>query len=95
LATIALGYADGWHRRATAAGWFEGQRLPFAGRVSMDSIILDVSALPEGRLKAGDLVEMIGPDQSVDDVANYAGTIGYEILTGLGDRFHRRYIDTE
>lgn len=95
LATISLGYADGWHRRATGAGWFEGVRLPFAGRVSMDSIILDVSELPEGRLQPGDLIEMIGPHQSVDDVANYAGTIGYEILTGLGSRFHRRYVDGE
>lgn len=93
LATIALGYADGWHRRATGAGWFNGVRLPFAGRVSMDSIILDVSDLPPGALKAGDLIEMIGPHQSVDDVAAYAGTIGYEILTSLGERFHRRYLD--
>lgn len=92
LATISLGYADGWHRRATGAAWFEGVRLPFAGRVSMDSIILDISDLPAGRLKAGDLVELIGPHQSVDDVAGYAGTIGYEILTGLGTRFHRTYI---
>lgn len=95
LATIALGYADGWHRRATASGWFEGVRLPFAGRVSMDSIILDISSLPEGRLQPGDLIEMIGPNQSIDEVAAYAGTIGYEILTGLGSRFHRRYVDAQ
>ncbi|MGE0283824.1 MAG: alanine racemase [Rhizobiaceae bacterium] len=91
LATIALGYADGWHRRAAGAAWFEGERLPFAGRVSMDSIILDITSLPPGQLKAGDLVELIGPKQTVDDVADYAGTIGYEILTGLGSRFHRVY----
>ena len=46
---------------AAASAWFDGVRLPFAGRVSMDSIILDISALPPGRLKAGDLVELIGP----------------------------------
>jgi alanine racemase len=91
LATIALGYADGWHRRAAGAAWFEGVRLPFAGRVSMDSIILDITSLPPGRLKVGDLVELIGPNQTVEDVADYAGTIGYEVLTGLGGRFHRRY----
>jgi len=91
LATIALGYADGWHRRAAGAAWLEGERLPFAGRVSMDSIILDITSLPPGRLKAGDLVELIGPMQTVDDVADYAGTIGYEVLTGLGNRFHRVY----
>lgn len=92
LATISLGYADGWHRRAASAAWFEGVRLPFVGRVSMDSIILDISALPAGRLGEGDLVELIGPSQSVDDVAGQAGTIGYEVLTSLGARFHRRYI---
>ncbi|WFP77643.1 alanine racemase [Mesorhizobium sp. WSM4906] len=92
LATISLGYADGWHRRAASAAWFEGVRLPFVGRVSMDSIILDISALPAGRLGEGDLVELIGPSQSVDAAAAHAGTIGYEVLTSLGARFHRRYI---
>ena len=91
VATISLGYADGWPRCATAGGWFEGAPLPLVGRVSMDSIILDSSTLPSGRLLAGDLVEMIGRNQTVDDVAGMAGTIGYEILTSLGPRFHRRY----
>ena len=91
LATIALGYADGWPRRTAACAWFDGAKLPFAGRVSMDSIILDISALPPGRLQAGSLVEVIGPSQTVDELAALAGTIGYEILTGLGRRFHRRY----
>jgi alanine racemase len=90
-ATISLGYADGWHRRAAAGAYFEGVRLPFIGRVSMDSIIIDISALPDGALKAGDLVELIGSRQTVDDVAGHAGTIGYEVLTGLGHRFHRIY----
>jgi alanine racemase len=92
LATISLGYGDGWHRRAASAAWFDGVRLPFVGRVSMDSIILDISALPAGRLKEGDLVELVGSSQTVDDAAGHAGTIGYEILTSLGARFHRRYI---
>ncbi len=95
LATISLGYADGWPRRAAGFAFFNGVKLPFAGRVSMDSIILDITALEPGRLQTGDLVELIGPNQSVDDVAGYAGTIGYEILTGLGGRFHRRYIGSE
>ncbi|CAG0957056.1 alanine racemase [Rhizobiaceae bacterium] len=92
LATISLGYADGWPRRARGAAFHRGVRLPFVGRVSMDSIVLDVSALPAGTLHPGDLVEVIGDDQTVDDVAALAGTIGYEILTGLGNRFHRRWI---
>ncbi|RUM98376.1 alanine racemase [Pseudaminobacter arsenicus] len=90
-ATISLGYADGWHRRAAAGAYFAEVRLPFIGRVSMDSIIIDISALPEGALAAGDLVEIIGPHQPVDVVAGHAGTIGYEVLTDLGHRFHRIY----
>lgn len=92
LATISLGYADGWRRRAAASAYVDGVRLPFIGRVSMDSIILDVSALPEGRLRAGDMVEMIGPSQTIDEVAGFSGTIAYEVLTSLGHRFHRRYL---
>ncbi|MBX3583991.1 MAG: alanine racemase [Rhizobiaceae bacterium] len=90
-ATIALGYADGWPRRAGMAAWYESVRLPFVGRVSMDSIVLDISELPPGTLHAGDLVDLICSEQTVDDVAEAAGTIGYEILTGLGGRFHRIY----
>ncbi|MGY3327446.1 alanine racemase [Mesorhizobium sp. USDA 4775] len=92
LATISFGYADGWLRRSASAAWFGGVRLPFLGRVSMDSIILDISALPPGRLREGDVVELLGPSQSVDDAAGHAGTIGYEILASLGPRFHRHYV---
>jgi alanine racemase len=92
VATISLGYADGWHRLAEAAAFFGGIRLPFVGRVSMDSIVLDISALPESRLKEGDLVEVINEEQTVDDIGSFAGTIGYEVLTSLGHRFHRRYV---
>ena len=55
LATVSLGYADGWHRRAASAAFFDGVRLPFVGRVSMDSIILDISALPPDTLDHGAL----------------------------------------
>jgi alanine racemase len=92
LATISLGYADGWRRRAAASAYVDGIRLPFIGRVSMDSIILDISDLPEGRLRAGDMVEMIGPSQTLDEVAGFSGTIAYEVLTSLGHRFHRHYL---
>lgn len=92
LATISLGYADGWRRRAAAFAHFGEVRLPFVGRVSMDSIVLDVSDLPAGSLKAGDMVEMIGPSQTLDEVAGYSGTIAYEVLTSLGRRFQRRYV---
>jgi alanine racemase len=92
-ATISLGYADGWHRRAETAAFLDGVRLPFLGRVSMDSIVLDVTALGDRPLPPGTLVELIGDHQTVDDVGTAAGTIGYEILTSLGSRFHRIFID--
>lgn len=95
LATLSIGYADGWQRRAAAAAFVDGVRLPFVGRVSMDMIVIDISTLPPERLQRGDLVELIGPSQSVDDIAAIAGTIGYEILTSLGHRFHRQYLGGE
>jgi len=94
VATVAMGYADGWprHLSGRTSAFHQGTDLPQIGTVSMDSITLDVSALPPGRLQPGDLVDLIGPDQTVDDVAARAGTIGYEILTGLGPRLARRYL---
>ncbi|MBN7806816.1 alanine racemase [Agrobacterium rosae] len=97
LATIAAGYADGLPRSLSGRGaaYFNGVRLPIAGRVSMDSISLDISALPEGTLTHGSLVELIGPDQSLEDIAEDADTIAYEILTGLGRRYRRTYIQPD
>lgn len=93
LATIAAGYADGLPRSLSGRGaaYCDGVRLPIVGRVSMDSITIDISALPEGRLALGSRVEILGPHQSLEDVARDAGTIPYEILTGLGQRYRRQY----
>ena len=95
IATLSVGYADGWLRSVGRTGFaYVGDRaLPIAGRVSMDSLTLDITALPEDMLRPGDFVELLGAHQSIDDVAAAAGTIGYEILTGLGGRYQRRYID--
>ncbi len=94
LATISVGYADGWPRRlgGRVAAYLGDVRLPIVGRVSMDSMTLDVSGLPEGMLNEGDFVELIGPHQSLEAVAAAAETIAYEILTGLGRRFARTYL---
>ncbi|ANH08004.1 alanine racemase [Shinella sp. HZN7] len=93
LATIAAGYADGLPRSLSGRGaaYCDGVRLPIVGRVSMDSITIDISVLPEGRLALGSRVEILGPHQSLEDVARDAGTIPYEILTGLGQRYRRQY----
>lgn len=94
IATIGVGYADGWLRHLSnrGAAYYNGVRLPIAGRVSMDSITLDITALPDGTLKAGDVVELIGPHQPLEAVARDAETIPYEILTSLGRRYAREWL---
>ncbi len=91
LATVGFGYADGWPRSLSSVGaaFLGERRLPIIGRISMDSFTVDVSAIPGEALKEGDPLELIGPEQSADDVARAAGTIGYEILTRFGQRHHR------
>lgn len=98
VAIIAAGYADGYLRSASATdeapgsdAMVAGKRCPLAGRISMDLLAVDVSALPEKAVRRGDLVTLIGDDVTLDDVALKAGTIGYEVLTSLGRRYHRVY----
>jgi alanine racemase len=93
IATISAGYADGWPRALGGKGavWFQGHRLPLLGRVSMDSCVADVTNLPEGNIRPGDTVELIGPHQSVSDLAGLLNTTPHEILTGLGRRFARTF----
>lgn len=93
IATIAVGYADGWPRRlgGRGAAFLDGRRLPVVGRISMDSMTLDVTDLPRSALDAGDFVELLGENQSLEDVAAQAETISYEILTNLGPRLDRTY----
>lgn len=94
LATLGIGYADGWLRSLSGHGsaFAKGHILPFAGRISMDSTIIDISSLPEDALVEGDLVELIGPNRPIEAVASEAGTIAYEILTSLGARYARHYL---
>jgi alanine racemase len=93
LATLSIGYADGLHRALQRRGrvYFEGQELRVAGRVSMDCLSVDVTPVPRERLSLGTEIEIIGSHQSVDDLAETMGTIGYEVLTSLGHRFRRNY----
>ncbi|MEE8444462.1 MAG: alanine racemase [Alphaproteobacteria bacterium] len=94
IATVPVGYADGFLRslgnRASAA--IGDERVPVVGRVSMDLITLDVSKLPPDRAVPGTLVDLIGGACPIDRVAESAGTIGYELLTSLGSRYHRLYV---
>jgi alanine racemase len=68
-----------------------GQRCPLAGRVSMDLIVVDVTDVEEARVNRGNLVTLLGDGIGVDDLAERAGTIGYEVLTSLGRRYRRVY----
>jgi alanine racemase len=88
-ATVSGGYADGLLRSLSnkATLWDGDTPCPLIGRVSMDLITVDISHLPH----IPDSLDLIGPHQGVDALADVAGTIGYEILTSLGPRYHRRY----
>jgi alanine racemase len=92
IATIAVGYADGYLRCLSGQGVaaYRDMILPMVGRVSMDLITLDVTDAPG--VAPGDTVQLIGgAAPSPDDLAARAGTIGYEILTSIGDRYRRDY----
>jgi alanine racemase len=98
LATVAIGYGDGLFRsagvgrdKAAAKVTVAGKRCPIVGRVSMDLIVVDVTDLPEGAARRGGLVTVIGGDVGVDEFGAACGTIGYEVLTNLGRRYHRVY----
>ena len=95
LATISAGYADGIFRALGNRGHacLGAVRVPMVGRVSMDLLTLDVTDAPAALVRRGAWVDLIGPAQTVDDLAAEAGTIGYEILTALGSRYPRRYLD--
>jgi alanine racemase len=98
IAVVAVGYADGYLRAASASDTVTGadaivagRRCTLAGRVSMDLLTIDITDLPDGAARRGDMVTLIGDGISVDDFAASAGTIGYEVLTSLGKRYHRVY----
>jgi alanine racemase len=102
IATISIGYADGIFRclgsndrGSGLSGYIADHQAPILGRVSMDLITLDVTNMPDDLARRGQWVEIIGPHVSVDDLADEAGTIGYEILTSLSRRAQRVYVDSE
>ena len=99
LAIIAHGYADGFLRSLSGSNTRPGGKVavngricPVLGRVSMDTTIIDVTELGDNLPRPGEGVEVLGPTLSVDDQADAAGTIGYEILTSLKGRYTRNYV---
>jgi alanine racemase len=98
IATIAVGYADGFLRALSVAtgeagpvGYIGDYPVPIVGRVSMDFITADVTSVPPELARRGAWVEVMGHRVTVDDLTDRAGTIGYELLTRLGQRVFRVY----
>ncbi len=91
IGITGIGYADGLPRAGSnrARFYWQGHPCPVLGRISMDLIAVDLSHLAEGMIQAGDWLEIIGQNQSPDQLASDCGTIGYEILTGLSRRSDR------
>lgn len=96
VATVTIGYADGYSRLLSAKGEIlvHGKRCPIVGRVCMDQLMIDVSGVPE--TKSGDIVTLIGRDGdeqiTADDLAQIYGTIGYEVVCGISKRVPRIYV---
>lgn len=108
VAIVAIGYADGYHRSVSgsgvtlrqampsgAYGFLHGHKVAHLGRVTMDLSLFDVTDLPANAVRAGDYIELFGPNVAIDDVARAGGTIGYEMLTSLGRRYDRMYVDAD
>jgi alanine racemase len=94
IATVPVGYADGYLRSLSNRGTVsvDGHLVPVVGRVSMDLITIDVSALPESATQPGTSVHLLGNGVTLDDLAAAAGTISYELLTRFGPRMTREYL---
>lgn len=93
VAAVSVGYGDGFLRAASnrASGWIKGKSSPVVGRVSMDITVFDVTD-NEREIKVGDRMQLFGDKMPIETVASACGTIGYELLTGLGPRVVRRYL---
>ncbi len=91
IGTVSCGYADGYPRHAPPGTEVvvRGQRVPLAGRVSMDMLSIDLTDVPSAQL--GDAVELWGAQLPVDELAQRCGSIGYELLTKVTGRVPRRY----
>lgn len=100
LAVVSGGYADGLSRALSniGSGYYCGIKVPIVGRISMDTVIFDITDVDDtsvtikGKTVDSEIIELLGERQTIDDLAAVTGTIGYEILTSLGNRFQRAYI---
>lgn len=93
VAVVGIGYADGYLRSLGNRGVAEvaGERVPVVGRISMDLVCLDVSGVDRDGVRAGDWATMLGGSVTLEELADLAGTINYELLTALGARLAHTY----
>lgn len=95
VAVVSVGYGDGYLRAGAALSGerpvaiVAEKRCPVIGRISMDLLALDVSAVPEKSVQRGDFATLLGDGIDVDELARFGDLIGYEVLTSLGRRYHR------
>ncbi|MCW5660322.1 MAG: alanine racemase [Burkholderiaceae bacterium] len=94
IATVSVGYADGYLRSASNRACLRlgGAVLPVIGRVSMDTVTVDATGVPADRLEPGTPLDVIDDVHDINALAEEAGTNAYEILTSLGARYQRRYL---
>ncbi|WP_395710492.1 alanine racemase [Reyranella sp.] len=95
IATIAIGYADGYFRTLIHRThvYLAGHRVPVIGRISMDLVTIDVTDIPENECQLGATVEVLGRHVTAEDLADHARTNAYEVMTALGRRYARLYVD--
>ncbi|MCX7360375.1 MAG: alanine racemase [Alphaproteobacteria bacterium] len=95
VATIALGYADGYFRILVNRTHVHlaGHKVPVIGRISMDLVTIDATDVPEADCQPGAMVEVLGAHMTADDLADCARTNAYEVMTALGRRYARIYVD--
>ena len=93
LAVVPIGYADGYMRILSdnIHAYFGEFKIPAVGIISMDMTIFDISDIPESQINEGDEIELVSSRIPVDELAEKAGTIGYEIMTSFGSRYKRVY----
>jgi alanine racemase len=94
LATLGVGFADGYDRRLSNQAFVEIQdfQAPVVGRISMDYTVVDVTDVPESLCYVGGWVELVNETITLDTLAHLTGTISREFSTGFGKRFHRIYV---
>jgi len=94
LATIGVGFADGYDRRLSNKAYMEiqGFKAPVVGRISMDYTVIDVTDVPESLCYVGGWAELVNDTLTLDALAELSGTISRELSTGFGQRLHRVYL---